>query len=295
MSESTPAAPPNLTSLQARIRNHAGSEAAALNARRTIALIVLGQILLSCETAETPSRAVAAIKGGTAMRLRYGPSKSRFSSDFDAARAQDLNTFLATFTKALTKGWGGFTGDVKESRSKARPDGVPEGYIMVAYDVKLKYKGALRMAKPFLTVRLEIGADELGDTVNPPRILDSDVVALFTAIGLPTPVPVPVIGDDHQIAQKLHAVSVPGSERAHDLIDLQLLARDTHLADHEVASTCRRLFSFRRRQSWPPTIVEGATWPSLYEAQIGDLQVLSNVTEAVQWVNDYVQRLDLAH
>lgn len=32
----------------------------------------------------------------------------------------------------------------------------------------------------------------------------------------------PVGAVEHQIAQKLHAASAPGSSRAHDLVDLQL-------------------------------------------------------------------------
>ena len=290
---SAPPPPPHLNALKARIRARIDSTGDAVQAERTIALVVLGQILLACETG-VPGRVAAAIKGGTAMRLRYGPAASRFSRDLDAARADGLGTFLEAFAAALAEGWGGFSGEVRKARSRSKPEGVPQDYVMVAFEVKLRFKGAVGLASPFLTVPLEIGADELDDTENRPRLLDPELIDLFAAIGLPEPHPVPVISDDNQIAQKLHALSVPGSERAHDLIDLQLLVRGTVVPDRVVPSTCRRLFSFHRRQEWPPTIVEGRTWPTLYEAQIGDLDVLPDVANAVQWVNDYILRLDSA-
>jgi hypothetical protein len=286
-------APPTLQSLRARIRNYVGN-AEAVTAERTIALIVLGQILLACEGSSASGGVAAAIKGGTAMRLRYGTTKSRFSRDFDVARAADLDTFLSAFTDAAARGWGGFIGSVQMSRSKAQPEGVPEDYVMVAFDVKLKYQGVGGVSKSFLTVPLEIGADELEDTAHPPRLIDPAVVTLFRAVGLPDPLPLPVISDDHQIAQKLHAVSAPGSERAHDLIDLQLLARATSVPDREIVSTCRRLFSFRKKQSWPPLVIEGEDWPSLYDAQSNGLGVLPDVAGAVHWVNGYIHRLDSA-
>ncbi len=283
--------PPHVASLRARIRNETSDELQATRLERTVALVVLGQILLSCETDnDHPGYVAAAIKGGTAMRLRYGPAHSRFSKDFDTARATDLETFVASLGAALTRGWGGFAGDVRPSRSVARPRHVPPQYVMVAYEVKLRY-GLVGTPKAFMTIPLEIGADELDDTVDPPRVLDHDVVALFGKLGLPGPRPLPVIADAHQIAQKLHAVSAPNSERAHDLIDLQLLARDTAEGDDEIARICERLFAFRRQHPWPPTITIGQDWDSLYDAQIGDLDVLPNVTLAVEWANGYIKRL----
>jgi hypothetical protein len=283
--------PPHVASLRARIRNETSDELQATRLERTVALVVLGQILLSCETdSDDPAYVAAAIKGGTAMRLRYGPANSRFSKDFDTARATDLVTFVASLGAALARGWGGFAGDVRPSRSLARPRNVPPQYVMVAYEVKLRY-GLVGTPKAFMTIPLEIGADELDDTVDPPRVLDQDVTALFGMLGLPEPQPLPVIADAHQIAQKLHAVSAPNSERAHDLIDLQLLARDTPEGDDQIVRICERLFAFRRQHPWPPTITVGEDWDSLYDAQVGDLNVLPTVTLAVDWANGYIKRL----
>jgi len=254
---------------------------------RTIALVVLGQILGQCKAgADAP--ALAAVKGGTAMRLRFGPDGSRFSKDFDVARHSTLDEFTKAFGQELAVGWGGFTGELVPSRSVSRPVGVPTAYVMASYNVRLRYKGP---RSPFMTVVLEVSADELEDTVETQPLLDQDVIELFALLGLPTPHPVHVVRDDHQIAQKLHAVSGEGSERAHDLIDLQLLEPSCTLTDAEVLDTCQRLFRFRNAQSWPPTIVRGDAWDTLYAAQVGDLAVIDSVAEAIVWANGYVARL----
>lgn len=49
-----------------------------------------------------------------------------------------------------------------------------------------------------------------------------EAAAILKGLGFPEPGPVPCMRLEHQIAQKLHAASSPGSERAHDLIDLQI-------------------------------------------------------------------------
>ena len=114
---------------------------------------------------------------------------------------------------------------------------------------------------------------------------------LFTEVGLEAPKPVRVMRADHQVAQKLHAVSEPASERARDLVDLQLLDKGEELDLAQVEATCVRLFEYRRQQAWPPTIVSGDGWATLYEAAVEDIDVLPDVDDAVAWVNEFVQRI----
>ncbi len=49
----------------------------------------------------------------------------------------------------------------------------------------------------------------------------------------------PVMRADHQVAQKLHALSGEGSERARDLVDLQLLDKGEDLDLSQVARDLR--------------------------------------------------------
>jgi hypothetical protein len=255
--------------------------------QRTIALVVLGQILGHCQNPSL-APALAAVKGGTAMRLRFGPDGSRFSRDFDLARHSSLNEFTHAFSVALAVGWCGFTGELSRSRSFPKPTGVPPQYVMQSYVVKLYYRGPRSF---FMKVDVEVGADELDDTVETQPLLDPGVVDLFTCLGLPAPDPIHVIRDDHQIAQKLHAVSGKGSERAHDLIDLQLLAASCSVSDDQVLDTCKRLFQFRQVQEWPPVIEMGVAWETLYAHQVGDLPVHQTAPDAVEWCNRYIARL----
>ena len=95
----------------------------------------------------------------------------------------------------------------------------------------------------------------------------------------------------HQIAQKLHGASGPGSERAHDLIDLQVIVSRGEVDYALTRQTCERLFAYRQKQAWPPTIVKGEDWDRLYADQLLPDPVLQTVDEAVAWANELVERI----
>ena len=249
-----------------------------LNARTAMANAIVGSLLPE-----------GVVKGGSALKLRFGDAATRFTTDLDAARVHDADSFIEKLEDRLEGGWCGFTGYVV-SRSPAHPEGVPEQYVMQPFDVKLAYNG-----KSWLTVPLEIGHDEIGDSDEVEYELADDVAALFEAVGLPSPGPSPLMPLHHQIAQKLHAVSTPGSDRAHDLIDLQVICRlgDVDLA--KTRETCIRLFAYRRQQPWPPRIETGFDWEGLYAAQAEELGVAGTVAEAAEWANGLVARIDSAH
>ena len=228
------------------------------------------------------------VEGGAALTMRLGDSATRFTTDLDTARASGLDEFMDALEEALSHGWAGFTGRVA-TREPASPAGVPAGYVMQPFDVKLQYAG-----KPWVTVPLEVGHDEIGDADAPEYGLAPEVTEAFLVVGLPDPGPVPLMPLHHQVAQKLHGLSAPGSVRAHDLIGLQLIMAGPRLDLHLVRATCARLFGYRRLQEWPPVVVERDGWADLYEAQAKGLPVLGDVTEAVVWVNDLIVRIDAA-
>lgn len=265
--------PSNKQSLEQRLRNLEGVDAALQRRRTTMSLVVVGQM---CPE--------GAIKGGSAMALRFGRA-SRFTRDLDAARVRSLGQFRADFEESLAAGWAGFTGRLVE-RAAPSPAEVPAGYVMQPFDAKLAYRG-----QSWCTVKFELGHNEIGDSEEPEHRLADDLVNLFTEVGLPVPRPVPVMRADHQIAQKLLAVSSPGSDRARDLVDLQLLDAGEDLDLSAVASTCRRLFTYRQQQSWPPTLAVGHGWDDLYAAAAEGLDVLPNADEAVMWVNAFIERI----
>ena len=268
--------PRSARSLEQRIRNLEGDDGLALRRRVGMALVVVGQMLPE-----------GAIKGGSAMALRYGRG-TRFTQDLDAARVQSLDRFRSDFEESLARGWAGFTGRLIE-KAAPRPTGVPTSYVMKPFEVRLDYLG-----RPWCSVKFELGHNEIGDADRPDHQLAPDLAVLFTEVGLESPRPVPVMRADHQVAQKLHAASETGSERARDLVDLQLLDRGEELDLAQVASTCRRLFEYRRQQEWPPTIVSGNQWDTLYTQAADGLEVLAGLDEAIAWANEFIRRIDAA-
>ena len=101
----------------------------------------------------------------------------------------------------------------------------------------------------------------------------------------------PVVRADHQVAQKLHAASEPGSERVRDLVDLQLLDRGEDLDLALVRTACERLFEYRRLHSWPPMIAASDGWDTLYEAAIEGVDVLPDIEAAVARANELIRRI----
>lgn len=268
--------PPSLRSLRQRVANLEGDD--GLVNRRTVAmaLVVVGQMLPA-----------GAIKGGSAMALRYGRA-TRFTRDLDAARSGTLAEFVSEFEERLRNGWAGFTGRLIE-RTPPKPAGVPATYVMQPFDVKLDYRG-----RPWCTVTFELGHNEIGDADEPEIVLSDDLAALFEAVGLPRPEPVHVMRSDHQIAQKLHAATGVDSQRAHDLIDLQLLDREEDLDLELVRETCTRLFAYRGGHEWPPLVVVNADWDTLYETAADGVEVLPDAEAAAVWANDFIRRIDAA-
>lgn len=267
-------APRSIRALEQRIRNREGDEGLALRCRREMALAVIGQMLPE-----------GTVKGGSAMALRYGRD-ARFTRDLDVARVRSLAEFRSDFEQTLAAGWSGFTGRLVE-RPSPRPLGVPAGYVMRPFDIKLAYRG-----RSWCTVTFELGHNEIGDAEATEYLLSFEIAELFVEVGLPRPAPVPVMRVDHQIAQKLHAASSPRSERARDIVDLQLLARNENLDLSRVRETCVRLFAYRRQQVWPPSLVVGANWSTLYASAAEDVDVIKDVAEAVDWANEFIGHIE---
>ena len=270
--------PPNSRrNLDLAIEREFGDREGALRARRTMANVIVGQMLPE-----------GVVKGGSALKIRFGMRTTRFSKDLDAARVGDIDDFVDALEERLSVGWGGFTGHVIP-KAPAHPKGVPTQYVMQPFQVKLDYNG-----KPWLTVPLEVGHDEIGDADEPEWVISSDAIEAFRLLGLPDPGPVPCMSLDHQVAQKLHALSDPGSDRAHDLVDLQVIMNNGDVDLVRVRRTCVRLFAYRDRQAWPPTIEKGEGWDGLYETARVGLDVLPVVDEAVEWANELVALIEAA-
>jgi len=273
--------PSNLRSLQTRIDNLAREQNRPMRRiQRAVANTVVGQMLPP-----------GVVKGGTAMKLRVGEAASRFTPDVDTSRAANvtLDDYLEELSDRLAVGWAGFTGTVEELDTP-QPQGVPEEYVMRPFAIRLAYRD-----RHWLTVPFELGHDEIGSTTHAELRLAADIVELFRRLGLEAPGPIPVMALDHQVAQKLHACTsinakTGGNERAHDLVDLQILDQEEAIDMSAVAATAERLFAARHGQPWPPTVVAYERWDTIYAEAADGLDVIDDVTGAVVWANDFIAR-----
>lgn len=248
---------------------------------RAMANVVVGQILPD-----------GVVKGGSSLMFRYGGEFTRYTRDMDTARVMELADYKRKLEDALKAGWNGFTGILSDV-PPPKPKNVPESYVMIPFDIKLSYCG-----RSWQTIRIEIGHNEIGDADEYEEYLPHDLAEAFEELSFPRPAALRVMKLTYQIAQKLHAVSEPGSERAHDLIDLQIMVRQSRLDLGEVRKVCVRLFNYRRKHNWAPTIAAGEGWRRTYEdayATIADAScVLSSLDDAVAWANELIAKIDEA-
>jgi hypothetical protein len=229
------------------------------------------------------------VKGGTAVQLRRGESASRISPDFDVVRLRGVSIehYIEELTTKLKTGWGGFTGRVIKVEP-AVVDDVPEEYVMKPFKLKIAYKGS-----EWMTVRFEVGHDEVGSTAESEMVIADDLVAMFEFLGLPKPSPVPTMVVEHQVAQKIHACTLVGrkthqNERAHDLVDLQILDQDQGIDKVKTLKVAERLFASRHTHTWPPRVVAYEGWDAKYQEEAEGLDVLPTVAEAVDWANSLI-------
>lgn len=162
------------------------------------------------------------------------------------------------------------------------------------FTAKLSYRG-----RAFATVPIEVSSVEAGNA-DQFDTLTSDALGL---VGVPAAVAVPCMTIPWQIAQKLHAVTAVLEEpkvndRAHDLVDLQLL--EGLLLDADLMPTrsaCIAIFEARAQHPWPPRVATLPHWPLIYAGALeglDHLELARTVDAAAQAVQRFVARIDRA-
>ena len=86
-----------------------GIESNTIQIRTLIAYTIIAQMLPK-----------GVVKGGSALKLRYGDKTTRFTRDLDTARAEDLEEYLKQLEASLTEGWNGFTGIIIRKNCQAK-------------------------------------------------------------------------------------------------------------------------------------------------------------------------------
>ena len=267
--------PNSRANLDKAIEREFGRGDTALRTRTILADVIVAQMLPE-----------GVVKGGSSLKMRYGNHATRFTRDLGAARQQDIDGFIQLLQDSLVIGWSGFTGRIV-TKPPASPEGVPAAYVMQPFEVKLSYNG-----KPWSTVRLEVGQNEIGDADEADYFISSEIVDMFAKIGLPKPAPVALMRIHHQIAQKIHGLTEPESKRAHDLIDLQIIVQEEEDIELKlVKETCARLFAYRNAQTWPPVITRNEGWSDYYSEQQPPASVHQTIDEAIEWGNSLIDSI----
>lgn len=267
--------PHNVAFLERAIRRIADTNENGVRLRTMLANVIVGQFLDG-----------AVMRGGGSLKLRYGGATTRYTMDFDAARSVEEPEFIARFNRRLTAGWNGFSGRLVKLQ-KAHPRNVPEAYVMQPFEVKLTYRD-----HSWCTVILEVSYNEVGDADAFDAVpLNDELKDMFAKLGLPEPMPVPLMRISHQIAQKLHGATDVRTVRVQDLIDIQLIIAHEKVDLREVRQICERVFANRRAHQWPPMLQATDDWRIAYDKTRNGLNVLPSCDDAVSWLNELIGKI----
>ncbi|WP_179474179.1 nucleotidyl transferase AbiEii/AbiGii toxin family protein [Mycolicibacterium vinylchloridicum] len=282
--------PTNLRSLRDRLTQAAQRQGVVFGRlQRHVAMVVVAQF--AAILTDDSGAPLLLVKGGSSLEMRRGIPDSRTSKDFDTVARLDIEEVHERLAEAGETGWEGFTAIFTVPEEIDVP-GMP--VKPRRFTAKLNYHG-----KPFASVPIEVSTVESGNT-DQFDVLTSDALGL---VGGPALVSVPCMTVPWQIAQKLHAVTAElgggrVNDRAHDLVDLQLL--EGLLPHTELSSTrsaCIAVFEARAQHLWPPTVAALAHWPAIYSGALeglDHLELAPTAEEAAEVVQRFVARIEAA-
>jgi hypothetical protein len=144
---------------------------------------------------------------------------------------------------------------------------------------------------------VEVSDPEIGLHAHPRKEIDGELAWFGGYFSFGELQPVELVDLEYQIAQKIHAVTDPAYERAHDLVDLQILWNvepDLPLLNR----LCVGTFGWRNQQLWPPLpLRQMEGWALAYadareETEVnGHTPVLANVAVARDWLGEIIERI----
>lgn len=280
--------PTNLRALRDRLTQAAKREGVVFGRlQQHVAVLVITQFMAALT--DEQSEPLLLVKGGASLELRRGISASRTSKDLDVVGRADMVTVHDQLRDAGATGWEGFTARFTPPEPFEVPGLVVNPYRFMA---KLSYFG-----KPFSSVPIEVSTVERGNADHYDKVT-SDALSL---IGLPASDAVPCMTLPWQVAQKIHACTEPveqpqTNDRAHDLVDLQLLEAllvNEPLTETRTASIA--VFEARGKHAWRPTVVAHSHWAPLYMRALEGLEELSLAStfeQAIERIQSFIDRID---
>ncbi len=280
--------PSNVTSIERRLLWLAREQGVPINRlRHRFAVIVLADLMSTITVDDTDP--VFLVKGGTAMLLRYGITRSRLSKDLDAAVASAIDPFIEELRARGREPFRGFTAQITKDAPIILPGGgVPPRRL----SVKITYKGS-----SFATIKVELSVAEGSSSGEYDVATADDLDAVGFDVG---DTGQRLLSVRYQIAQKLHACTERRddrlNDRAHDLVDLALLELAVPDELRLVREACQEIFDLRATHAWPPTLTPEPHWEPIYARAANQLEnvVPAALDEAVELVNRFISRIDRA-
>lgn len=270
-------APTNLASLQARVRNVAqerGQQPRRI--QRAVASTVVGQMLPD-----------GVVKGGTAMKIRVGEAGSRYTPDFDASRhRRRLRRAAARPPRARLERLHRNCERARTAAGRGRSPRLRDA----------AFRDPARLPGPALAdgrarTRPRRGRQHRGQRSEDRRRHSRDLRDHRSRSAGADSADVGRAPNRAEAARlHLREPEHDCNERAHDLVDLQILGQEEAIDYAKLREIGARLFAARRAHEWPPAVVEYDNWDTIYAEAAEGLDVLPTVTEAVAWANDLVVR-----
>ena len=191
------------------------------------------------------------VKGGTAQIWRLGIHDSRQTRDIDIVVATGREETAKVLSSMQNLQIGEFSigrTSIQRDRTTIK---VPADYRIVVAKVQLKIENSSWLTCDLEILPLEGQAQAKSETAHP------DLQTLIKLLGFAHLTELPVISVELQIAEKLHAVTEPGSERATDLLDIAKAVRLLPINSETLRLEVRRVFERRGThvfdQSWAPS------------------------------------------
>lgn len=224
------------------------------------------------------------LKGGYAMELRF--SGARATKDIDLTCLHRLNeteqmieAIIAHELRQLVKL------DLKDyfifEIGKSRMDLENAPYGGARYAVSSFIDNRL-----FVRFQLDIGADVIVDEIE--ELNGSDWLEYC---GINTP-KMRMISIEQQLAEKLHAYSLPRKERLNsrvkDLIDMVLLTELKNINPNTFKMTIQKIFNARRTHPLPKSLDEPPQeWATLYKALADECGIQQTMSQAFHNLNQF--------
>lgn len=249
------------------------------------------------QVVDAQGKARFSIKGGTLLQYRLGLS-SRATRDLDGIVRGNIEEFINKLDGVLEEPWGPiefFRSDVEEIKVSTRMVNPRKFYIAL-----------IIRGTTWRNVKVEISPDEglagsSQEEITPPPL---------TPFGLPTPERLVGMSMSYQIAQKIHAASMPhnppayNNTRARDVADLLLIKRMSESTGapsrEEISKAIRDVFSARANEAvqlgkeprrWPIKLTAYNHWSNEHAAIAESLGLPTSLDDAIAELNDWIEEL----